>query len=147
MHETTETETHNQNHNTKYNVVHPQSRGYVHKLRFIPLSSKPQFICALSCRFLQLLIAAHTAAGFCAHSCRSFFPSYKTLCAHSCRGRPRTQLGLVLSLPKTNLTLPYLSFIKKPNLYIFHKRLFIPRSFTKTMVLNHGHPQNPKPWI
>ena len=50
----TETGTTQQNHNTKYNVVHPQCRGYIHKLRFIPLSSKPQFICALSCRFLQL---------------------------------------------------------------------------------------------
>ena len=48
----TETETTQQNHNTTYNVVHPQCRGYVHKLRFIPLSSKPQFICAHSCRFL-----------------------------------------------------------------------------------------------
>ena len=73
----TETETTQQNHNTKYNVVHPQCRGYVQKLRFIPLSSKPQFICALSCRFLQLLTAAHIAAGFCAHSYRPFLLSYK----------------------------------------------------------------------
>ena len=127
----TETETTQQNHDTKYNVVHPQCRGYVHKLRFIPLSSKPQFICALSCRFLQLLTAAHTAAGFCAHSCRSFFLPYKTLCAHSCRGRPRTQLGLVLSLQKPTLLRLIFLYIKKPNLSILHKRLFILRSFTK----------------
>ena len=163
MHENNKTGITQQNHNTKYNVVHPQCRGYVHKLRFIPLSSKPQFICALSCRFLlpqnhslsahsaadsfflwqprtQQQASVHTAADL------SYFLT-KTLCAHSCRGRPRTQLGLVLSLPKTNLTSPYLSYIKNPNLYIFHKRLFILRSFTKTMVLKHGHPQNPKPWI
>ena len=60
------------NHNTKYNVVHPQCRGYVHKLCFIQLATKPQLICALSCRSLQSLIAAHTAAGLYAHSCRSF---------------------------------------------------------------------------
>ena len=98
MHGNSKTGTTQQNHNTKYNVVHPQCRGYVHKLRFIPLSSKPQFICALSCRFLLPLTAAHTAVGFYAHSCRPFLLSYKTLCAHSCRGRPRTQLGLVPSL-------------------------------------------------
>ena len=101
----TETETTQQKHNTKYNVVHPQCRGYVHKLHFIPLSSKPQFICALSCRFLQLLTAAHTAADL------SFFLT-KTLCAHSCRGRPRTQLGLVLSL-QNQPYLPYLSLHQK----------------------------------
>ena len=127
----TETETTQQNHNTKYNVVHPQCRGYVHKLRFIPLSSKPQFICVLSCRFLQLLTVAHTAAGFCAHNCRSFFLPYKTLCAHSCRGRPRTQLGLVLSLQKPTLLRLIFIYIKNPNLSILHKRLFILRSFTK----------------
>src|SRR5713226_7230758 len=58
----TETGTTQQNHNTKYNVVHPQCRGYVHKLRFIPLSSKPQFICALSCRFhLPFVSRAHSS--------------------------------------------------------------------------------------
>ena len=31
------------NHDTKYNVVHPQCRGYIHKLRFIQLATKPQF--------------------------------------------------------------------------------------------------------
>ena len=71
----------NRNNTTKpqhqYNVVHPQCRDYVHKLRFIPLSSKPQFLCAHSSRLLPYKIAAHTAAGFCAHSCRSFFPPYK----------------------------------------------------------------------
>ena len=131
----TKTETTQQNHNTTYNVVHPQCRGYVHKLHFIPLSSKPQFICALSCRFLQLLTAAHTAAGFCAHSCRSFFLPYKNPL--------RTHIW-DLSFPyKTNLTCLIFPYIKKPNLSILHKRLFILRSFTKTMILNHGHPQKP----
>ena len=132
MYENSKTGTTQQNHNTKYNVVHPQCRGYVHKLRFIPLSSKPQFICALSCRSLQSLIAAHTAAGFCAHSCRSFFPFLqKTLCAHSCRGRPRTQLGLILSLQKPTLLFLIFLYIKNPNLSFLHKRLFILRIFTK----------------
>ena len=56
-------------------------------------------ICALICKFLQSLKAAHTIAGLYAHSCRSFLNLLtKTLCAHSCRGRPRTQLGLNLFL-------------------------------------------------
>ena len=134
----TETGITQQNHNTKYNVVHPQCRGYVHKLHFIPLSSKPQLICALNCRSLQSLTAAHTTAGFCAHSCRYFFLSYKTLCAHSCRGRPRTQLGLILSLQNQ----PYFSliflYIKKPNLSSLHKCLFILRIFTKPWLQTMG---------
>ena len=31
------------NHNTRFNVVHPQCRGYVHKLRSIQLATKLQF--------------------------------------------------------------------------------------------------------
>ena len=43
MYENRKTGTTQQNHNTKYNVVHPQCRGYVHKLCFIQLATKPQF--------------------------------------------------------------------------------------------------------
>ena len=140
----TETETTQQNHNTTYNVVHPQCRGYVHKLRFIPLSSKPQFICALSCRFLQLLTAAHTAAGFCAHSCRSFFLPCKTLCAHSCRGRPRTQLGLVLSLQKPILLA--LSFLTSKILtYPFYISAYLYCAVLQNPGLKPWAPTNPKP--
>ena len=131
MHENNKTRTTQQNHNTKYNVVHPQCRGYVHKLRFIPLSSKPQFICAHSCRFLPSLIAAHTAAGFCAHSCRSFFPPYKNPLRTQLQRSSTHTAGTCSFLTKSNLTSPYLSYIKKPNLSILHKRLFILRGFTK----------------
>ena len=52
------------NHNTRYNVVHPQCRGYVHKIVFYSTLYKKitVLICALSCRSLQVLKAAHTAA-------------------------------------------------------------------------------------
>ena len=60
------------------------------ELCFIQLFTKTTvLICALSCRSLQVLKAAHTAADLLNHS--------KTLYAHSCRGRPCTQLGLNLS--------------------------------------------------
>ena len=42
------------------------------ELCFIQLFTKTTvLICALSCRSLQVLKAAHTATGLCAHSCRS----------------------------------------------------------------------------
>ena len=43
MHKRQQKHNSTRNHNTGYNVVHPQCRGYVHKLRFIQLSTKPQF--------------------------------------------------------------------------------------------------------
>ena len=53
------------------------------ELCFIQLFTKTTvLICALSCRSLLVLKAAHTAADFLYH--------HKTLYAHSCRGRPRT---------------------------------------------------------
>ena len=88
------------NHDTGYNVVHPQCRGYVHKPCFIQLATKPQFDLRTQLQIPSVLkkprtqqqAPAHTAAGLSS----IFFT--KTLCAHSCRGRPRTQLGLNLSL-------------------------------------------------
>ena len=60
------------NHNTRYNVVHPQCRGYVHRTVFYSTCYKiTVLICALSCRSFQVLKAAHTAVGLCAHICRS----------------------------------------------------------------------------
>ena len=125
----TETKTTQQNHNTTYNVVHPQCRGYVHKMSFIPLSSKPQFICAHSCRFLPFLIAAHSAAGFCAHSYRSFFLPYKNPLRTQLQRSSTHTAGTCPFLTKTNLTCLIFSYIKKPNLSILHKRLFILRGF------------------
>ena len=115
MHENNRNRNTQQNHNTKYNVVHPQCRGYVHKLRFIPLSSKPQFICALSCRFLQLLTAAHIAAGFCAHSCRPFLLSYKKPSAHTAAEVVHAH-SWDLSFPCQKLTLLHLIFLTSKSL-------------------------------
>ena len=97
MHKNSRNRNNTINHDTKYNVVHPQCRGYVHNCVLFNLLQNHSLICALSCRSLQSLTAVHIAAGLCAHSCRSFFLT-KSLCAHSCRGHPRTQLGLNLSL-------------------------------------------------
>ena len=62
-----------QNHDTRYNVVHPQCRGYVHRTVFYSTFYKKTtvLICALSCRSLQVLKAMNIAAGLCTHSCRS----------------------------------------------------------------------------
>ena len=51
----TETGITQQNHNTKYNVVHPQCRGYVHKLCSIQLSTKPQFDLRTQLQILSVL--------------------------------------------------------------------------------------------
>ena len=97
MHGNNKTGTTQQNHNTKYNVVHPQCRGYVHKLCFIPLSSKPQFIYALSYRFLLPFDSR-------AHSSRLLRTQLQ---------RSSTHTAGTCSFPtKSNLTSPYLSYIK-----------------------------------
>ena len=62
-----------QNHDTRYNVVHPEYGGYVHRTVFYSTSYKKTtvLICALSCKSLQVLKSAHLAADLCAHSYRS----------------------------------------------------------------------------
>ena len=114
MHKNSRNRNNTINHDTKYNVVHPQCRGYVHKTLFYSTCYKTTvLICALSCRSLQSLKATHTVAGLCAHSCRSFLNLLtKTLCTHSCRGRPRTQLGLDPFL-QHSLSFAFLSLHKK----------------------------------
>ena len=84
------------------------------KLCFIQLATKPQFD-------LRTQLQIPSSPQIRAHSSRplrTYLQIFlnlltKTLYAHSCRGRPRTQLGLILSLPKTNLTSPYLSLHQK----------------------------------
>ena len=97
-------------------------------------------ICALSCRSFQSSKSVHTAAGPCAHSCRSFLnlPYKNPLRTQLQRSSTHTAAEVVhahswdLSFPyKTNLTCLIFPYIKKPNLSILHKRLFILRSFTK----------------
>ena len=105
MHERTEQNINNtRNHNTRYNVVHPQCRGYVHRTVFIfnSLQQHSYDLCT------ELQISAHLAADLLNNpklrTQLQILPS-KTLCALSCRGRPRTQLGLILH--KTLYTLSY----------------------------------------
>ena len=43
MHKRQQKENNTRNYNTRCNVVHPQCRGYVHKLCFIQFATKPQF--------------------------------------------------------------------------------------------------------
>ena len=78
-----------------------------------------------------LLTAAHTAAGFCTHSCRPFLLSYKNPLRTQLQRSSTHTAGTCSFLTKSNLTSPYLSYIKNPNLSIFHKRLFILRSLQK----------------
>ena len=140
----TETETTQQNHNNTYNVVHPQCRGYVHKLRFIPLSSKPQFICALSCRFLQLLTAAHTAAGFCTHSCRSFFLPYKNPLRTQLQSSSTHTAGTCPFLTKPILLA--LSFLTSKILtYPFYISAYLYCAVSQNPGLKPWAPTNPKP--
>ena len=81
--------------------------------------------------FFFLLTAAHTAAGFCAHSCRSFFPPYKIPLRTQLQRSSTHTAGTCPFLTKSDLTCLIFSYIKKPNLSILHKRLFILRGFTK----------------
>ena len=80
------TENNIRNHNTKYNVVHPQCRGYVHKLCFIQLSTKPQFDLCTQLQIPSVLNSrAHSSRPLCTQLQIFSQSSYKTLCAHSCR--------------------------------------------------------------
>ena len=72
------------NHHTRYNVVHPQCRGYVHKLCSIQLATKPQFDLRTQLQvFPQSFLqnpSAHTAAEVIhAHSWDLTFPYKSTL--------------------------------------------------------------------
>ena len=119
-------------------MVHPQCRGYIHKLRFIPLSSKPQFICALSCRFLLPLDSR-------AHSSRLLRTQLQTFLTFL-QNPLRTQLqrssthiaGTCSFLTKSNLTSPYLSYIKKNLTSPFSISAYLYCAFFQ----NHGL----KPW-
>ena len=83
MHKRQQNRNNTRNHNTRYNVVHPQCRGYVHKLCLFNSLQNHSLICALSCRSLQSLTATHTAAGLCAHSYRSFLNLLTKPSAHT----------------------------------------------------------------
>ena len=125
----------NRNNTTKpqhqYNVVHPQCRGYVHKLRLFLFPQNHSFSAHTAADFFLTKIAAHTAAGFCAHSCRSFFPPYKIPLRTQLQRSSTHTAGTCPFLTKSDLTCLIFSYIKKPNLSILHKRLFILRGFTK----------------
>ena len=71
------------NHNTRYNVVHPQCRGYVHRTVFYSTCYKiTVLICALSCRSLLVLkIHAHSSRPLCTQL-QIFLTSYKIPYAH-----------------------------------------------------------------
>ena len=59
-----------------------------------------------------LLTAAHTAAGFCAHSCRPFSLSYKNPLRTQLQRSSTHTAGTCSFLTKSNLTLPCLSYKK-----------------------------------
>ena len=96
------------------------------------LLQNPSLICALSCRSLRSLTAAHTAAGLCAHSYRSLFLFLQNPLRTQLQ-RSSTHTAGTLSFPYKNQ--PYFAlvflYIKRPNLSSLHRRLFILRIFTK----------------
>ena len=129
-------------------MVHPQCRGYVHKLFFIQLATKNHsLIYALSCRSLQALKSAHTAAGLCAHSCRSFFLFLQKPSAHTAAEVVHAH-SWDLTFPYIiNLSFAFLFFTSKSLTFSYLQEcLFIHRTITKPWLQNMGT-QNPKPWI
>ena len=79
-------------HDTRYNVVHPQCRGYVHRTVFYSTLYKKTIvlICTLSCRSssvfkpcTQLQASAHTATYFLNHPKPSAHIAAKVVHTHS----------------------------------------------------------------
>ena len=71
-----------QNHDTRYNVVHPQCRGYIHRTVFYSTFYKNHSSdLRTQLQIPSVLKAAHTAAGLCAHSCR--FPYHPKPFVHT----------------------------------------------------------------
>ena len=107
------------------------------ELCFIQLSTKiTVLICALSCRSLQFLKAAHTAADFLNHPKPSTHIAAEVFHAHS--------WDLTFSY-KIALASHQFIFIKNPNLTYLQEFLFIQHTIYKTWIQTMGT-SNPKPW-
>ena len=132
-----------QNHNTWYNVVHPQCRGYVHRTVFIQLFTKTTvLICALSCRSLQVLKATHTAADFLNHPKPSAHIAAEVVHAH---------IWDLTFLTKQSLASHQFILHQKPNLTLLQKCLFIQVHLLQNYGIKPWAPRtlNPgfKPWV
>ena len=129
-------------------MVHPQCRGYVHRTVFYSTCYKTTvLICVLSCRSLQSLIAAHTAASLCAHSCRSFLNLLTKPSTHTAAEVVHAH-SWDLTFPYIiNLSFAFLFFTSKILTFSYlQKCLFIHRAITKPWLQTMGT-QNPKPWV
>ena len=127
MHKRNRNRNSTRNHNTGYNVVHPQCRGYVHKLCSIQLATKPQFDLRTQLQIPSVLKKPRTQLQVFPQSSlqkSSVHTAAEVVHAHSWD----------LTFPyKINLSLRLNLFLhhKNPNLSSLHKRLFILRIFTK----------------
>ena len=132
MHETTETETHNKTTTPNITWFTPSVGATSTNCVLFNLLQNHSLICALSCRSLQSLKSAHTAAGPCTHSCRSFFLFLQKPSAHTAAEVVHAHSWDLTCPYKTNLnfTLIFI-YIKNPNLSSLHKRLFILHIFSK----------------
>ena len=145
MHKRQQKENNTRNHNTRYNVVHPQCRGYVHKTVFYSTCYK------------TTVWSTHTAA--------DPFSPFKPRTQHQASVHIATDLSLIflqkpsahtaaevvhahswdLTFPYTiNLSFTFLSLNQKPNFSYLQKCLFIHRAITKPWLQTMGT-QNPKP--
>ena len=121
------------NHNTRYNVVHPQCRGYVHKLWFIQLATKSTVDLRTQLQIPSILKSR-------AHSSRPLRTQLQVFPQSFLQNPSAHTAAEVVHAHSWDLTFPYktqsllrlyLSYIIKPNLSSLHKRLFILRIFTK----------------
>ena len=139
-------------------MVHPQCRGYVHKLRFIQLATKPQFDLRTQLQIPSVLNSrAHSSRPLRTQLQIFSQSSYKTLCAHSYRSflnlltKPSAHTAAeVVHAHSWDLTFflpnqPFLALIflciKKPNSFLFTKIPIYTSRYYKTMASNHGHPK------
>ena len=126
MHKRNRNRNSTRNHNTGYNVVHPQCRGYVHKTVFLfNLLQSHSLICALSCRSLQSLKSAHTAAGPCAHSCRSFLNLLTKPSAHTAAEVVHAHSWDLTFLTKTSLSFASIHLTSKILTSLLYKSAYL----------------------
>ena len=126
-----------QNHDTRYNVVHPQCRGYVHRTAFYSTFYKNHSSdLRTQLQILQVLKAAHTAADLLNHQKPSAHTATEVVHTHS--------WDLTFSY-KIALALHQFLLHKKPNLSYLQECLFIQLTITKPWTKTMGT-LNPKPW-
>ena len=148
MHKRNRNKNSTRNHNTGYNVVHPQCRGYVHKLCSIQLATKTQFDLHTQLQILSVLKKSRTQQQAPAHTAAGFFLTifFTKPSAHTAAEVVHAHSWDLTFPYKINLSFAFISYIKKPNFSYLQKGLFIRHAIIKPWLQTMGT-QNPKPWI